>query len=513
MKAAKKIMLIILDGWGYSTKAKWNAPKTAATPNLDYYLQNFPHAILKCGGKFVGLPKGQMGNSEVGHATIGAGRVIDVDLTRINKAIQNGSFFRNKTLLQAIKNVKKQGSALHLLGLVSDGGVHSHINHLFALLKLAKMNGIKDRIYIHCILDGRDTLPNSAKKYITKLFLRIRKLGIKASIATIMGRYYGMDRDNRWHREHKAYDAMVNKMGRIKAYKEFKKTSNSSNQLKFIHAILENYYRQDLSDEFIPPTVIGPGRVEQNDSVIFFNFRSDRARELTRAFVDGSFKGFRRKRILKLCFVCLTQYDSKIRAPAAFPPSIIKHSLGEIIARMRLPQLRVAETEKYAHVTFFFNCGREKPFPGEHRILIPSPKVKTYDKKPEMSAFRISAAIIKALKTTFYPFVVVNFANGDMVGHTGIFKAAVNGCSAVDSCIGKIVSSAKDCHIIITADHGNCEDMPPGKTSHSLNPVQFIILSGQYKLRNGSLADIAPTILKMMGIQKPPEMTGKSLLK
>lgn len=505
-------MLIILDGWGVSKKLKGNAVRQARTPNMDFYQKNFPNTILTCAGESVGLPKAQIGNSEIGHMTIGAGRIIESDIVRINKSVSNGSFFRNKILLNAVRHVKENDSALHLLGLLSDGGVHSHISHLFALLRLAKLNNIKKRIYLHCILDGRDTSSVSAKKYFSMLFKEIKKLKIEVSVATIMGRYYGMDRDNRWHREHKAYDAMVNKKGRKMVYGRLNNSMYLKNQPVLINNILDSYYKQGITDEFIPPTITGRGTIEKNDSIIFFNFRSDRARELTRAFVEGRFKGFKRKRILKLYFVCLTQYDSKIKAPAAFPPIKISNSLGEIFANYHLFQLRAAETEKYAHVTFFFNCGREMPFSREERILIPSSKVRTYDKKPAMSAFQVADALVKRIHAKPYHFVAVNFANPDMVGHTGIFKAAVKSCEVVDSCLKRIVRSAKDYKIIITADHGNCEDMLIHKTSHSLNPVPFILLDKSYKLKKGSLKDIAPTILTLSGLKKPSEMTGKSLI-
>ncbi len=508
----KKAMLIILDGWGYSKKTKGNAIKLAKTKNLAHYYRTFPHSLLKCSGKSVGLPGKQAGNSEVGHMTIGAGRVIDTDLARINRAIKNRDFFKNKTFLNAIRHVKKHNSALHFIGLLSDGGVHSHINHLFALLKLAKQQGIKKRIYIHCILDGRDSKPRSAKRYFNKLFSEIKRLGVNASIATVMGRFYGMDRDNRWHREHKAYDAMVNKKGRLEIYKQLGEYIKLQNQ--HICRILDEYYKRNITDEFIPPTITGRGTVEEEDSIIFFNFRSDRARELTRAFVEGRFKGFKRKKILKLNFVCLTQYDSKIRAGVAFPPLSIKNSLGEIVSKLRKEQLRVAETEKYAHATFFLNCGRERPFEHESRILIPSPKVKTYDQKPEMSAFKIAKAVSEAIKKKPYLLVIINFANGDMVGHTGSLKAAIKACKAVDRCVGKVVKTAtlQEHTVIITADHGNCEDMAVYQTSHTPNPVPFIILSKEFRTRNGTLADIAPTLLKIMRIKKPKEMTGKSLI-
>lgn len=509
----KKAMLVILDGWGYSKKTRGNAVKLAKTKNMGYYYRMFPHSLLRCSGKSVGLPAGQAGNSEVGHMTIGAGRVIDTDLVRINKAIKNRDFFKNETLLNAIKHVKKHDSALHFLGLLSDGGVHSHIQHLFALLKLAKQQGIKKRVYIHCILDGRDSRPRSAKRYFSRLFGEIKKQGVNASIATLMGRFYGMDRDNRWHREHKAYDAMVNKKGRLAVYEELGDFIKPP-QLGYIRRILDSYYKRGITDEFIPPTIVGRGTVEEGDAVIFFNFRSDRARELTRAFVEGRFRGFKRKRILKLNFVCLTQYDSKINAGVAFPPLRIRNSLGEVLSKLRKEQLRVAETEKYAHVTFFFNCGREKPFEHESRILIPSPKVRTYDQRPAMSAFKIAKAAGKVIKKKPCQLVVLNFANGDMVGHTGSLKAAIKACKAVDRCVGRIVRTAtlEGYTIIITADHGNCEDMTAYQTSHTPNPVPFIILSKEFRTRNGTLADIAPTLLKIMGIKKPKEMTGKSLI-
>ena len=428
--------------------------------------------------------------------TIGAGRIIDTDFMRINKAIKNKSFFKNKVLLKALQHAKKNNSALHLLGLLSDKGVHSHINHLFALLQLAKKHSIK-KIYMHPILDGRDCPPDSSPKYIQQLQKAMKKYG--GEIATIMGRYYGMDRDNRWNREHKSYDALVNQKGKLALNK---------NPVKLI----KDYYKKKITDEFIPPTILKKVKVQKKDTFIFFNFRSDRARQLTRAFVQGTFNKFKRKKILDLYFVCMTEYEKKIKAPVAVPHALHKKSFAEIIANKGYKQLHIAETEKYAHVTYFFNVGREKPIKNETRILIPSPKISTYDKKPEMSAFKITKKVIE--EKNKYKFIIMNFANGDMVGHTGNLKAAVKAAASIDKCIAKIVKAAKNHTIIITADHGNCEDASgKNQTSHTTNKVPFIILEKPLKLKKtGGLRDVAPTLLHLLKIPLPKEMTGRSLL-
>ncbi|MBW3000079.1 2,3-bisphosphoglycerate-independent phosphoglycerate mutase, partial [Candidatus Woesearchaeota archaeon] len=442
----KPLILLIMDGWGLKQTKKGNAIKAAKTPNYNKLWKKYPHTILQAAGQAVGLPPGYMGGSEVGHTHFGSGRLIPQELMEINNSIKNKSFFKNKVLLNSIKHKKKHDSALHFLGLLSDAGVHSHINHLFALLKMAKMNGVKDRIYIHAILDGRDTHPKSSMKYINMVKREIKKLKIDAKISTIMGRYYGMDRDNRWRREHKAYDAMVNKEGRYMHYKN----------LKDIKDYINGYYKKGITDEFIPPTVTEHGTVEEKDAIVFFNFRSDRARELTKAFVQGKFKGFKRKKIIDLNFVCLTQYSKEIKAPVAFPQTIPKQTLGEIISKKRIKQLRIAETEKYAHVTYFFNGGKEGPFPKEDRILIPSPKVSTYDKTPSMSAPKILRKVVEQIKKNKYPLIILNFANCDMVGHTGNWKATVKAIQTVDKFVGVIsdLMLKKDGYCLITADHG-----------------------------------------------------------
>lgn len=496
----KPVILLILDGWGLRRSKKGNAIKLAKTPNLDTFWKQYPHAVLKASDVAVGLPQGYFGNSEVGHMTMGAGRIIDTDLLRIDKAIKDKSFFRNKVLLHAMKQVKKNNATLHLLGLLSDKGVHSHVNHLFALLQLAKKNKIK-QIHVHAILDGRDTYPKSAKKYLNQLQKKIKQLRVPATIATIMGRFYGMDRDNRWNREHKAYDVLVNQKGKF---------ATNKNAIK----VVDDYYKQGITDEFVPPTLLQKVAIQPKDAVIFFNFRSDRARELTRAFVEGKFQKFKRKKLIDLYFACMTQYDKRIKVPVAFPPQHHKNIFAELVAKKKYKQLHIAETEKYAHVTYFFNVGREKPFPYETRILIPSPKVTTYDKKPEMSAYKITKRVLQEMSKKKFRFIVMNFANGDMVGHTGNLNAAKKAAEVVDDCIGRIVQAAQEYTVIITADHGNCEEeLGKFQTSHTSNNIPFIILDQSLRLKKtGGLQDVAPTILQMLHIKKPGEMSGKSLL-
>lgn len=492
----QKVLLLILDGWGYRKERRGNAILQAHTPVLNQLMQKHPHTLLKAAGPAVGLPKGIIGNSEVGHVTLGAGRVIDTDLVRINKAIKNGSFFQNKALLEAIHHSKKNNTKLHLLGLLSDTGVHAHINHLFALLELAKRHRIKE-VYVHAFLDGRDSAPKSAEKYLHQLQQKMKVLGV-GQIATMMGRFYAMDRDNRWGREHKAYDCMVNCIGR-------KGITDPIKALKHAYALGE-------TDEFVKPTILtNKCVVEEHDSVIFFNFRSDRARELTRAFVWGKFKWFQRKKIIDLKFVSLTQYDSLVKIPVAYPPIVPKKTLGEVISEKGISQLRIAETEKWAHVTYFFNGLCECVFPHEKRIHIQSvKKVKTYDEMPGMKAKEITDALLKNIHE--HDFFVVNFANADMIGHTGNIKATVKAIKIIDGEIGRIVKRFPGI-IFITADHGNCEDMN-GKyqTSHTANPVPLLVVNVKRKLRNGGLADVAPTILKVMEINKPKEMNGRCLL-
>jgi 2,3-bisphosphoglycerate-independent phosphoglycerate mutase len=493
-KEVPKVLLLVLDGWGIRSSRKDNAIKSAKTPYLDSLIKKWPNTRLKASGSAVGLPKGYMGNSEVGHLTLGAGRVIDGELVKINKAIKNGSFYKNKVLINCLTSAKKNVEKVHLMGLLSDAGVHSHIDHLFALLKLAKRIGVRE-VYVHAFLDGRDTPPKAAIKYVTMLEKEMKKIGI-GQLASMMGRYYAMDRDNRWNREHKAYDAMVNCKGR--------KESDAVKALK-------KAYSRGESDEFIKPILLlDKCVVDENDSVIFFNFRSDRARELTRAFVWGKFNEFKRKKIIGLNFVSLTQYDSLIKIPVAFPPKFPKNTLGEIISTNGLSQLRLAETEKWAHVTYFFNGLCECVFPNEKRIHVASRKVSTYDKMPIMKVKEITNKLL--LNKDKFDFFVVNFANGDMVGHTGNVKATIKAVEAVDQQIGRIVKGFKGL-IFITADHGNAEQMTDAcKTCHSTNDVPLIIVNHKCKLKKGGLADVAPTILKMMNIKKPAEVSGRSLV-
>ncbi|MDP3698632.1 MAG: 2,3-bisphosphoglycerate-independent phosphoglycerate mutase [Nanoarchaeota archaeon] len=491
-----KVLLLILDGWGYRKEKRANAIASAKTPVLDKLWKKYPHTLLKASGPAVGLPPGFMGNSEVGHLTLGAGRIMDTDLMRVNKAIKNNSFFKNKALLEAIHHSKKNNTKLHLMGLLSDAGVHSHLDHLFALLELAKHHGLKE-VYVHAFLDGRDTPPRSAEKYIKQLQQKMKELGV-GTLATMMGRFYAMDRDNRWKREHKAYECMVDCIGR----------KGIADPLK----ALKHAYVRGETDEFVKPTILtNKCVVEEHDSVIFFNFRSDRARELTRAFVWGKFKEFQRKKIIDLKFVSLTQYDSLVKIPVAFPAVIAENTLGEIISKKGISQLRIAETEKWAHVTYFFNGLCECVFPHEKRIHIQSLKnIKTYDENSEMKVKQITDTLLK--NTNQHDFFVANFANADMVGHTGNLKATIKAVQAIDRQIGRIAKQFSGI-IFIIADHGNCEEME-GKylTSHTVNKVPLLIVNGKGKLRKGGLADVAPTILKVMGIKKPKEMTGKCLL-
>ncbi|MFZ5632831.1 MAG: 2,3-bisphosphoglycerate-independent phosphoglycerate mutase [Bacillota bacterium] len=505
------LVLIILDGWGLSDVSRGNAIASAGTPNIDSYWKNYPHTVLGCSGEDVGLPEGQMGNSEVGHLNMGAGRVVYQELTRISKAIRDGSFFENDVLRQAMDHALRAGGALHLMGLLSDGGVHSHINHLFALLEMAGRRRL-EKVYVHCFLDGRDVPPDNALEYIKQLEEKIKELKT-GRIATVMGRYYAMDRDRRWERTERAYRALVDGQG-LKA-------------LSVEAAVKESYARQE-TDEFVQPTVIEDGAgnpvatVKNGDAVIFFNFRPDRARQLTRSFVDSDFRGFDRGQALEnLYFVCMTRYDKTIEAPVAFPPQRLKNTLGEVLSAARIKQLRLAETEKYAHVTFFFNGGVEPPNPGEERILIPSPKVATYDLKPEMSAPEITEELVGQLQFDRYRVIIVNYANPDMVGHTGDMEAAVRAVETVDRCLGRAVGAIlkKNGVAIITADHGNAEHMrnEAGRpvTAHTTDPVPFILVGEQVRgavLRPGRLEDVAPTILDLLGIEKPKEMTGSSLI-
>ncbi len=513
-KDIRPLLLIIMDGWGWREDIEGNAIRLAGTPNLDLLQKNYPFTLLKCAGEAVGLPEGQMGNSEVGHLNIGAGRIVYQELTRINMSIKDGSFYRNPVFLEAINSVKHSSGKLHLMGLLSDGGVHSHIEHLFALLKLAKDHGLAQKTFIHAFTDGRDTPPTSGIEYVRQLVAKIEELG-SGKIATVSGRYYAMDRDKRWDRTALAYKAIVLGEG-IKSKDP-------------IEAI-QSAYDQNETDEFIKPRVIFENEtpvatIEDGDAVIFFNFRADRVRQLTRALTDPNFNEFVREKFPKLSyFVCMTLYDEEFDLPIAFPPEIPKHIWGEEISLAGLYQLRIAETEKYAHVTYFFNGGEEEPFPLEERKLIPSPKeVPTYDLKPEMSAYEITKEVIERIKQKKYHFIVMNYANGDMVGHTGVLEAAIKAVKVVDECVGKVIEAFRNYiggPIIVTADHGNCEmmiDPETGEpfTAHTANPVPFYLVDDRFKnakLKEGILGDIAPTGLYLMGLSIPTEMTGKVLI-
>ena len=504
----KPVMLAILDGYGKSDIIEGNAVAAASTPNMDRLMAQYPNSIIHASGMDVGLPEGQMGNSEVGHTNIGAGRVVYQELTRITKSIADGDFFENEALLAACKNCRDNGTALHVMGLLSDGGVHSHNSHLYEVLELAKRQGLQ-KVYVHCFMDGRDVSPTSGVDFAKELVEKIRTIGV-GEIATVMGRYYVMDRDNRWERVQKAYDAMVFGKGEL---------CESA-----VTCIAESY-NQDVTDEFIVPAVVTKdgvpvGTIQQDDSVIFFNFRPDRAREITRTLVDPAFTGFARA-YFPVHFVCMTQYDANMpNVDVAFKPEKLTNTFGEYISKLGMKQLRIAETEKYAHVTFFFNGGVEQPYAGEDRILVPSPKVATYDLQPEMSAYIVTDKLLEALDKVDYDAVILNFANCDMVGHTGVMEAAVKAVEAVDECIGKVADKVleKGGVILITADHGNAEQMlDPADhsvfTAHTTNVVPFIVAGiGDVKLKKGRLADLAPTMLDIMGIEKPAEMTGESLI-
>ena len=505
-------MLMILDGFGINEQEEGNAVKLAKTPNIDSLMKKYPTTTIKPSGLAVGLPEGQMGNSEVGHTNIGAGRIVYQELTRITKSIEDGDFFSNEEFIKAIENCKKHNSKLHILGLLSDGGVHSHNRHLYGLLEMAKRRDFEN-VYIHCFLDGRDTPPASAENYIMELQEKMKEKGV-GKIASISGRFYSMDRDKRWERIKKAYDALVNGVG--------------AKYANVINAI-ENSYQKEVFDEFVEPTVITSAdgetpiaKIEENDSIIFFNFRPDRAREITRAIVDKDFKEFETKKI-KTYFVCFTSYDETMpNVHIAFKKEQIKNTLGEVLSNKGLTQLRIAETEKYAHVTFFFNGGEEKQYKGEDRILVPSPKVETYDLQPEMSAYEVTEKVIDAILSQKYDCIILNYANPDMVGHTGSLEAAIKAVEAIDECVGKVVKAIEQTHgnVIITADHGNCEQMidyatGDPHTAHTTNLVPMILVSENQNIKlksEGKLADLAPTILDLMNIKKPQEMTGETLL-
>jgi 2,3-bisphosphoglycerate-independent phosphoglycerate mutase len=500
----KPLILIIMDGFGIGPE-DGNAIKAANKPNLDRLFSTNPTTQIGASGLDVGLPDGQMGNSEVGHTNIGAGRIVYQELTRITKSIKDGDFFRNPALTGAVDQAVSSGKALHIMGLLSDGGVHSHNSHLYALLKLAKERGCK-KVFVHAFLDGRDVPPSSGKGYVEQCQKEMDKIGV-GKIATVMGRYYAMDRDNRWDRVEKAYAAMVYGEG----------VTGSSPE-----KAVENSYQNKVTDEFVVPAVCEKGaEIQPGDSVIFFNFRPDRAREITRALVDPDFKGFERKKgFFPLHFVCMTQYDATMpNVDVAFGPEKLKNTFAEYISGKGLKQLRIAETEKYAHVTFFFNGGVETVYPGEDRALIHSPKVATYDLQPEMSAYLVTDELLKRIDSGKYDMIILNYANCDMVGHTGVFSAAKAAVEAVDKCVGKVVDAIlkKGGAALITADHGNAERMQAEDgspfTAHTTNPVPFCVVGYPCKLRKGGrLADIAPTMLKILGLPQPPEMTGKSII-
>ena len=508
----KPLVLMILDGWGINPSPVHNAVALAKTPNLTKYLNEYPHVPIKTSGMAVGLPEGQMGNSEVGHLNLGAGRIVYQELTRVTKSILDGDFFTNPALLECIARVKASGGRLHLSGLLSDGGVHSHNTHLYALLELAKREGLTD-VFVHCLLDGRDTPPQSGAGYLAELEAEIVRIGI-GKIATVMGRYYAMDRDTRWDRVEKAYNAMVHGLGELCVSSQ--------------DAIIQSYASR-VHDEFVVPAVIceqgAPvGQLLDGDGCIFFNFRSDRAREITRALALDDFDGFvRRDRPELADYVCLTEYDATFGLPIAFESTELKNLFGGILADAGLKQLRIAETEKYAHVTFFFNGGAETPFSGEDRALIPSPKdVATYDLKPEMSAVQVTEKLLKLLDQDQYDVIILNFANCDMVGHTGVEAAAIKAVETVDACAGRVVAKVRELGgaVLITADHGNAEQMQDDNgepfTAHTTNPVWLVLVddsrTGVTLREDGRLADVAPTMLKMLGLPQPTEMTGESLL-
>ena len=506
----KLTMLMILDGFGINEKTEGNAVKLANIPNLNEILKSNPNTIIHTSGLEVGLPEGQMGNSEVGHTNIGAGRIVYQDLAKITKAIEDGDFFSLPEFVKAIENCRKNNSKLHIMGLLSDGGVHSHNRHLYALLEMAKRRDFEN-VYVHCFLDGRDTPPASGEGYIAELEEKMKEKGI-GQIATLSGRFYSMDRDKRWERVSKAYDALVNGVG---------EKANSA-----ISAIEESY-QKEVFDEFVKPTVITNkngepvAKIEDGDSVIFFNFRPDRAREITRSIVDKNFDGFETKK-MDTYFVCMTPYDETMpNVEVAYKKEEIKNTFGEYISSKGLKQLRIAETEKYAHVTFFFNGGEEKQYEGEDRILVPSPKVETYDLKPEMSAYEVTDKVVEAIKSEKYDSIILNYANPDMVGHTGNIEAAIKALEAIDECVSRVVKAINEVGgiLLITADHGNSEQMIDYKTgepytAHTTNPVPLAIVGipNNKKVKQGRLADLAPTMLDLLELEKPNEMTGESLI-
>lgn len=501
----KPLILMILDGFGIAPEAG-NAIKAANKPNLDKYFSENPVTQIGASGMDVGLPDGQMGNSEVGHTNMGAGRIVYQELTRITKTIKENKLKDNEAISNAIDKALENGTALHLMGLLSNGGVHSHIEHLYGIVELAKAKGL-EKVYIHCFLDGRDVPPSSAADFMDELLKKLDEIGV-GKVSSVMGRYYAMDRDNRWERVEKAYAAMV--------YGEGVKVECPVCAVK-------NSYKNDVTDEFVVPAVVeGGATIKPNDSVIFFNFRPDRAREITRTLVDPDFNGFERKNgFFPVNFVCMTQYDATMpNVDVAFKPQSLKNTLGEYISDKGMAQLRIAETEKYAHVTFFFNGGVEKQYEGEDRILVKSPSVATYDLQPEMSAYEVTDKLVPAIKSGKYDMIILNFANCDMVGHTGVFEAAVKAVEAVDECVGRVVTAIQEMDgvALITADHGNADKMvdTDGEpfTAHTTNPVPFCVVGYDCELREGGrLADIAPTMLQILGLEQPEEMDGVSLIK
>ena len=504
----KTVLLTILDGWGCGNSCATNAIASANLPTYNSLLKDYPNTKIFADGEHVGLPEGQMGNSEVGHLNLGAGRVVYQELTRINKAIREGEFFKNPEFLKAIEHVKKNNSSLHFMGLVSPGGVHSSMEHLYALIDLAKKHDLRD-VYVHAFLDGRDTPPRSALGFVSEVEKKLKSLDF-SSIATVSGRYYAMDRDQRWDRVEKAYNCLLFGEGK---------------SAKTAEEAIQNSYNSDTNDEFILPTLIGDekSRLKDNDAIIFFNFRPDRARQLTRSINDPNFEGFARKKVIQnTYFICMTQYDETFNLPIAFKPTSMKEILGEVLDEHGVKQFRTAETEKYAHVTFFFNGGVEKAFSSETRVLVSSPKVATYDLKPEMSAYEVVEKVVEAVKSKKYGFILVNFANPDMVGHTGMLGAAVKAVETIDNCLKKIVDAVKetDTTMLLTADHGNAECMEDPTThkpftAHTNNEVPLILINYDKKVslkETGALCDVAPTVLDILDIQKPSEMTGNSLI-
>ena len=500
------LALIILDGFGCREETKGNAIAAARTPHLDHLMASCPHTRIGASGMDVGLPDGQMGNSEVGHTNIGAGRIVYQELTRITKSFDEGEALGNPALTAAMENARRPGQALHLMGLLSDGGVHSHIRHLYGLMEMARRFAV-ERVYLHCFMDGRDVPPTSGTEFIAALQQKIKELGL-GQIATVSGRYYAMDRDNRWERVKLAYDAIVN---------------GECNKDPDPVAVMQKSYGAGVTDEFIVPTVVTEGAgIKAGDSVIFFNFRPDRARELTRALVDPDFAGFEREKgFFPLTYICMTQYDATMpNVEVAYRPESLANTLGEYLSRLGKTQLRIAETEKYAHVTFFFNGGVEAPYEGEDRVLIPSPKVATYDLQPEMSAYAVTDEAVRRIESGRYDVIILNYANCDMVGHTGVFEAAVKAVEAVDTCLGRLLAALEKAggRAFLTADHGNADQMSDENgapfTAHTTNPVPFVAIGfGDVTLRSGGrLADIAPTMLQAMGLPQPEEMTGRSLL-